>query len=471
MGVAAEAKVITTLTNEQVDQILNWAENIFSFALFPARQISQQTTTRIRFRHYSGTNLALGVDTQYPYTIYLYNGANGQLSTMTNGAFLQLLDSTVDATVAAIAPFKSQYRDTASILSKMIPTGNPNLKVYRKIAMNDPAANSELDRWVNALNVKGAAEYGAISFGLLTDSDLKTITRKLNSYNLLQSDLPSSTQTKLQTIQQKRALVFANASAKMNKVIDDESSYWGAFKGVFTSDPDASLDFAVEMVSIYADVASDALTLATPVPHVGRPSNYENSLKKLDSMLKVLNFNISAGKCAQSMSENYKNTSAANIATAISDCSSFVFDTAKDFAKLKKRSERNVALASAVAGFMGDGAEVLTEEQETLQVMKFFAMLFSAMHDVIEPLASGNKPAQQLLASLDLIAIQPLNAWIAGTELGLAASKKLTEKTDKTIKDFDTVVAAGWRDYTLGFLDIFGGYYFGIVDTSKSPQQ
>jgi hypothetical protein len=354
----------------------------------------------------------------------------------------------VDSISKGLIPFVDTYKNVSDMLSKIV-LGNVNNRLYRKVNFDDAVANNFLDAMAIEVNSRGAVKYGAVNWGVFSNSELKFYLKETSRFNSLKSD--SAAQAKIQGFQAKRTILFDAASAQLSKDVDEASNgIWG----FFSNDPGATVNYLLESASIGADIAVDVTTLASPLrPKLGRPTKLASSLNDLKTKAKGLSYLASTGKClvaTDDLRDEAKDISV-SLVSFVTSCGALtadvITDTAK-FAKTRKLSEAATAALDATGGF----TDAATTDEKTLAVLKANMVFLGLVHDVVGIFA--NDPVtQKLLAVLDL-EIQAVNAYTAGWELEISASKVLDDKAKAAITKYDKDVALAWRAYYMTYLQV-----------------
>jgi hypothetical protein len=365
----------------------------------------------------------------------------------------------VDSISRGLAPFINTYQSISDKLSKLV-SGDLNLRLYRKVNFSDPAANNILDVIAVEVNSRNAAKYGAVNWGAFSNDELKNYLKEINRINALPSD--SAAQSNIQALQAKRQKLFSDASLRLNKVVGSDGELVGVY-GFFTNDPGASMDFALEMVSISIDTVIDVTTIAGTRPPIGRPSDYAKTHKSLNKMLDNFAFMTSAVKCAKASTsiDDSEVDMTAKITTLVGDCGSFFADVAADATTIARTRNVTQAASGAMAAVGGFGSAI-DSKQKALMALKMYATALGLVHDVVEPFVK-DPLTTRFLAAADL-GIQYLNASAAGLELEIAAAAKLDQGTSDAIALYQREVDSAWRSYFISTMQINADFHFEIVD-------
>lgn len=367
----------------------------------------------------------------------------------------------VDSISRGLAPFINTYQSISDKLSKLV-SGDPNLRLYRKVNFSDPAANNVLDVIALEVNSRNAAKYGAVNWGAFSNDELKNYLKEIHRINALSSD--SAAQSNIQALQGKRQKLFSNASLRLNKVVGNDGDLVGVY-GFFTNDPGASIDFALEMVSISIDTAIDVTTIAGTRPPIGRPSDYAKTHKSLNKMLDNFAFMTSAVKCAKASTsiDDSEVDMTAKITTLVGDCGSFFADVAADATTIARTRSVTQAASGAMSAVGGFGSAT-DPKQKALTALKMYATALGLVHDVVEPFVK-DPITTRFLAAADL-GIQYLNASAAGMELEIAATEKLDQGLANAIALYEREIDSAWRSYFISSMQINADFHFEIVDST-----
>jgi hypothetical protein len=375
------------------------------------------------------------------------DGSFGPLNNVTRGQVSKIVAN-------VFFPLESDIAFSQSEPGNLV-LGDTSTKVYKLPTFIDPVANDTFDSFANILNNKFAAKYGSIDWTVLSDDELRIFVQKINKYNYLPGDTVQM--QVINSLQQKRNTAFANSSQALHVQLEDD----GSLLNLFLVDPAASFDFGIEVSSILLEAAIDGVELVTPFPHVGRPTNMERNMKKLGDALEIFATVPGLIKCANTMNSISKSFGAKEIGAVVGDCGAFALDTLKDFGNFTKGGQLKLTYSSAVAKFVGDGVDVVTEEEKRIQTAKAIVMTVGLVKDLASAYSEGNEPLKKTVAAVDL-ALQICNSAIAGAEFNMATSKKVQSKIDETFKRYDKAVSEIWRVHNRSFLGVLGSYYFGI---------
>lgn len=367
----------------------------------------------------------------------------------------------LDSINRGLVPFVNTYKSIFDILSKIV-LGNANNRLYRKVNFNDAAANNFLDAMALEVNSRGAVKYGAVNWGAFTNDELKKYLKEIHRINALSSD--SLAQSNIQALQARRQKLFVDAGLRLNKVVGSDGDLVGVY-GFFTNDPGATLDFALEMISISIDSAIDVTTIAGTRPPIGRPNDYAKKHKSLNKMLDNFAFMTSAVKCAKASSsiDDSEVGMTTKITSLVGDCGSFFADVAADATTIARSRDVTKAASGAMSAVGGFGGAI-DPKQRALIALKMYSTALGLVHDVVEPFVK-DPITTRFLAAADL-GIQYLNASSAGLELEIAATEKLDQGAAAAMAMYEREVETAWRSYFISSMQITADFHFEIADST-----
>ena len=360
-------------------------------------------------------------------------------------------------------PFAENFRSLA-LQASAVQNPNPGYRVVRRY---EPASLDDadaLDAIAKAVNQASGARHGYIDWQSFSTAQLKVFARTINRLNADAAGSPHA--ARLAQLQQRRSAMFQAAATRLERSVGYDGDLVGTWR-FFSSDPGATLEYAVEAITISGDIAVDVVTLAMPRPTVGRPSNLTNYKKKLAQQLEIYDFMVSAQSClADLRALDAATDMAAPLVAVVSSCGSFVVDNLNDLRTSIRTNKATESFAAALKA-AGPGYEGWKEQDVLLAQMKTTAATLGLMHDLLG-LFIKDPVTAKLLSVLDL-GVQFVNARVAAMELEAAATQALEQTTKTAIERYHAEVEKAWRSYFISFMEVFGSYYFRAVDSTTCP--
>lgn len=364
-----------------------------------------------------------------------------------------------EAIQLTLKPFVEAYETLPSKLSKII-TGDPNNRLKRLASFSDSQSNANLDSIVKKANERKAIMYGVVDWNLFTNDELKLYLQQINKMNGLSSNRPE--QARINALQKIRNDRFAAASLTYSTTIEDESSALT----FFTNDPSASVDFFIEIGADTTSALVDAVIIGTARPKVGRPSNYSKSVERFKTVTEVLKHGFETAGCFKAAADIDDATESEipnAIVQLVTKCGSVVIDVQKDTVKLLKNGGKITDTGKAILVAAGGFSEAASEKEMSLAQLKLNLTFLNLIHDLADAFVK-DPVTQKLIAALDM-EIQWINAYVAGQELEIAATKVQDEKFNHAHSQYDIEVKKAWRSYLINFMEIYESNYFEVVTT------
>ena len=367
------------------------------------------------------------------------------------------------------------YKDTAlaELNMRIQRTPNPNNLVQRAIVDPSPEVNAYLDNIAILLSQQHAADYGSINFQLVDVQTLRGWVARMNVLAVGSADPTRS--AAIQALRASRNQLMNTLGAAYQQTVSDETG----ISTLLTANPKASLDFSLEVMSEFTNLAKDGAIIYVSGISGGAADGARalvqqaGLLDRLTKISEVLSKTSDAGLCYSKLYSALSPSGAATneaLTDAFSACITFA-NTAAQEAKVLSKYKTLKAAIDGGAHFTTFSTDLLPllggadTAESKIQAWKVIADVLGCVSDILFQI---NLPHSGIIAGLFDGTLQYLNGYITGQELLLASQSVVDANLKKAQAFYDSQIVLIEKSYYVNYLAFYSDY-FRVIDSGSVP--